>query len=933
MKEKPGRSRPVRILRRLAKYAVRLVLAVIIVIAAVLTTIQTPPGKRLLAEAATRLASSPGTSIRFRRISGVLPFRVRLGELRLGDEGGDWLVIEDARVRFDPFEILSFRLHAESVKVDRVTWYRIPSAGEDEPGGDGGGGGNDDDFTPAEIPSFTVEDLLVRKATAAESLFGRRVEALIEGTVANSVAGGPRARLSITPLWGIGEQVTVTASSAADLSRLQVEVDIDDPAGGALSAAILPGSSGLLSFRFRGEGPWEAVKTTFSFRDPDRYEINGDLILDLDRVLLEGELAGTVHRPPFPGWAGEGELHARFTAGGGNQDLSAKLEGRGISGPLLGVKRCLVTAELADLFGAVRGAVSLEADGASLTRSDEHDPDPGDLFGRVAGRFTLHGDSACPGADLTLGVQGFSIPGLLLHPQEVRALNVKGRLTGDRLDLDIKGEGDRGFRLKAGLAAGVSFTTDPFFLDFPADGKLDGSLSAAVDLGFFNNLLALSRQALGGVVEAELTLGGTFGSPIPGGGIVLKGGEYQNLNTGTVLHRISGRIRLEEDRLVLEELSARTPAPPQPVLFGWTKYIPGVRFTPLVDRAREITRTGRVSLSGWTRLSPHEGWPSSYSLRLEDALLADTEILTAIVSGRVDLEGSLDDSRLAGELKLRRAEGRIPGRVAAGVAEIEVIEINKPGEKNEPPPPVRSRPFLDKMSLDLKLTAPNNVLIKGRGLDSEWKADIRVTGRAAAPEVRGGLTLLDGIFIFMGEEMDLENSSVMMDGGYPPDPQIRVNARIAKPDITVTLQLLGTAGRVEVEISSQPPYSQDEILARLIYGRPVSQLSGFQALQIAQGLRTIRGQANLLERLTGWTSFLGTVQVDLTELEGGAEQTALRVRWSLSRNFYIENQRSIESPDNLFLARWEMIKNLELRVQSGYGLLGDAAFLHWQMHY
>jgi len=929
MKENSERSLPVRIIRGLVKYTLRLVLLAIVLAAAVLATIQTPPGKRLLAEAASRLASTPGSTIRFRRISGIIPFRVRLGELRLGDREGDWLVIEDARVRFDPFELLAFRLHAESVSVGRVTWYRLPSAGE---GGRSGGGGKGKSFTPAQIPSFTVERLRVGKVTAAEPLFGRQVEASLEGEVANRAAG-PRARLDLAPLWRSGRGLSVSAESAADLSRVRAELALDEPEDGELLSLIYPGDAGPLSFRFRAEGPWEGVKADFSLRAPDRFEVKGDLVLDLDRILLAGDLAAEVARPPFPGWEGGGTISARFSAENGVQDLSAKLEVRGVDGPFLELKRGLVTAGLEDLFGAVRGEVGLEAEEGRVPPEGEDSYHRGDLFGRLTGRFRIREDDCPDGADLALRFDDFAVPGLLLHPEEVRSLVVGGKLVGDRLELELKGRGDRGFRLEAALVAGIVFKTDPFQLEFPAGGELDGRLSASVDLAFFNNLLALSRQALGGVLEAELTLGGTIGDPVPGGGISVNGGEYQNLDTGTVIHQIIGRVRVEKDRLVLEELSARTPAPPQPVLFGWTRFIPGIRFTPLVDRDRDVVEAGRISLSGWTRLSPGEGWPSSYSLRLEDALLADMEIVTAIVSGEIDLDGSLSSSRLKGNLELRRAEGRIPARMASGVEELEVVEINKPGKKKAPPPPVPSRPLLKNMALDLKLIAPNNVLIKGRGLDSEWKADVRVTGFASAPEVRGGLTLIDGIFIFMGEQMDLEDSSVMMDGGYPPQPQLRVNARIVKPDITMTVQLVGTADQPKVSISSQPPYPPDEILSRLLYGRPVSQLSGFQALQIAQGLRTIRGQDNLFNMLTGWTSFLGTVQVDLTELEGGTEQTALRVRWSLSRNFYIENQRSIESPDNLFLARWEMIKNLELKVQSGYGLLGDAAFLHWQMNY
>ena len=297
MKEQKPRTLPVRIIRRVIKYAIRLVLAVIIVAAVILATIQTPPGKRLLARALTRIASTPETTIRFGRISGLLPFRVRLSELRLGDPAGDWMVIEDARVRLDPFELLSLRLRASRVTVERVTWYRIPEAGgEDEPGEE-----EQSSFTPAEIPSLTVDRLTVKKVTAAESLTGRRVEVSLEGRVSNSVSSGPRAELRLSPLWGEGEALAVSAASAADLSRLEVELELEESGGGELGGLLFPGETGPLAFRFRAEGPWEGVKTELSLGLPDRFEVKGDVTLDLSRLLLEGDLTVSVGRPPFPG--------------------------------------------------------------------------------------------------------------------------------------------------------------------------------------------------------------------------------------------------------------------------------------------------------------------------------------------------------------------------------------------------------------------------------------------------------------------------------------------------------------------------------------------------------------------------------------------------------------------------------------------------------
>lgn len=919
-KKRPG------LIRLIFRHLFRLLVALIFLAAAVVILIQTAPGKRMLADGLSRIASSPGTTIGFRRISGFIPFRVRLGELRLGDPEGDWMVIEDARVRLDLLELLSFRLHAERVTVERVTWHRLPG------GGPVGGKTAGKPFTPAGIPSFTVDRLAVRNLTVSDSLLGRRSEFSLEGQVSNDAGADSRAELALHPLRRDGGTLSISAAGAADLSRIRAELKLEEDAGGMMGALLFPGSPGPLSFHFRAEGPRRKVETGLALSSGNRFDLRGDFILDLDRLLAEGDLTAAIQEPPLPGWRGQGDLSARLSIEDGGQNLSLRFRGRDLAAPGLLAESILLEAALADIFGNFRGEAGLEADNVATPPSREDDPDPGDLFRHLTARLIIAGDEREPRAELDLNILGYTIPGLVLAPGQRRDINLAGRLAEDRLTIDLKGSGERGFHLQGDLSADASFTTAPLSLSLPGDGELKGSLAAGIPLSFLNNLLALSRQTLGGQAEIELEIGGTWADPSPRGSVVVSNGEYQNLVTGTALHQISAGLKIEDERLELQEFSARTPRPARPLILGWTRLIPGVRFTPLADRTREFPDRGRISLSGRTRLSPSEGYPSSYTLRIEDALLVDTEMFSAIATGEITLEGSLENSLLTGRVKLRHAEGRIPTRVAAAVPEIEVIEINRP-EEEKPRPPARPAPILDGISLNLRLTAPDNVIVKGRGLDSEWSADILVTGRAAEPKIRGGLTLLDGIFIFMGEEMRLHDSSVMMDGGYPPLPQLAINARIVKRDIIMNLQVVGPVTQPEVLISSQPPYPDDEILARIIFGRPASQLTGLQALQIANGLRVIQGQPGFFDLLTGLTTFLGTIQVDFTDLEGAEEHDAVRIRWSLSRNFYIENQRSIDSPDNLFLARWEIIRNLQLRVQSGYGMLGDAAFLHWRMDY
>jgi len=330
---------------------------------------------------------------------------------------------------------------------------------------------------------------------------------------------------------------------------------------------------------------------------------------------------------------------------------------------------------------------------------------------------------------------------------------------------------------------------------------------------------------------------------------------------------------------------------------------------------------------------PEDNFPYSLSLELDAAELIDLEELTAVFSGEVILEGSTEEGRLHGTIKIDQADGRIPKVFPPSIPEIKVVEINRPGRV----PPIQKlsgpSPFLKKFGLDLQVTAPEKISVKGRGLDSEWKSNITVKGTAARPLVSGGVVLLDGIFIFMGEELEMKDCSVTMDGRFPPVPQLKINMEAVKSDITINLQIVGPVTAPEVILSSQPPYPTDEILARLLYGRSSSQLTGLQGLQIANGLRTLQGKGGFFDLLTGWTSFLGDIQVDITELAGSSDQTAVRVRWSVTRDIYVENQRAIDDKGNVFIARWDLTRHLQLNTQSGYGLLGDSAYLRYRWDY
>jgi translocation and assembly module TamB len=133
------------------------------------------------------------------------------------------------------------------------------------------------------------------------------------------------------------------------------------------------------------------------------------------------------------------------------------------------------------------------------------------------------------------------------------------------------------------------------------------------------------------------------------------------------------------------------------------------------------------------------------------------------------------------------------------------------------------------------------VFVRGRGLDSEWRGRIAASGTSAAPRLEGKLEVVRGTYDFLGKTAQLNQGTITFLGGKRIDPEINIEARIPSTGITGIVQITGTATQPSIKLSSQPELPQDEILARVLFGSSISQLSPAQALNIAQDAAALAG--------------------------------------------------------------------------------------------
>ncbi|WP_237213329.1 translocation/assembly module TamB domain-containing protein, partial [Falsiroseomonas oryziterrae] len=173
-----------------------------------------------------------------------------------------------------------------------------------------------------------------------------------------------------------------------------------------------------------------------------------------------------------------------------------------------------------------------------------------------------------------------------------------------------------------------------------------------------------------------------------------------------------------------------------------------------------------------------------------------------------------------------------------------------------PPPPRRTAPSAPDTGppilLAIDLDAPRNVYVRGRGLDVELGGRLAIGGRIAQPEITGALDMRRGDVAVIGRRLTFDRGRLAWTGGLLPDLALRASSTVG--GVTARLDVTGPPTQPELVFSSTPELPQDEVVARLLFDRPLRELSPFEIAQIASALAGAAGlpggeAAGLLDRL------------------------------------------------------------------------------------
>jgi translocation and assembly module TamB len=488
----------------------------------------------------------------------------------------------------------------------------------------------------------------------------------------------------------------------------------------------------------------------------------------------------------------------------------------------------------------------------------------------------LQGAVAAPRGKISVtgaGLRMADSEALGLPPAELR---ITAELHGQTADIDA--------RLDGGVASRLSAVGK---IPIAADGDVDLKVGGKFDVGLFNPFLEGRGQRAGGELDINATVEGSVAAPKIGGTLNLAKGSLNDFRLGVALTDITAQVVGNERALEIKSFAASA--------------APGT-----------ISMTGTLGVL-------EKGIPLALKITARNAQPIVSKLLTANLDADLEIKGTARERLdVAGSLTLHRTLIGIPNSLPPDVV---VLDVRRRGEKAAV---VRQRPLV--IGLDIAVKAPREILVKGRGLDAEMGGDLQVRGTTKEPAVSGGFDLQRGTFSFASNRLDFTAGRVSFNGAglrNRIDPSLDFTAQTSIGATTVTLHITGFADAPVFDFSSSPAMPKDQIVAQLLFGQSVDQLSGLQVAEIGFALASLGGMGgDSLNPLSRIEKSLGldrlTIGSGTTNAQGETTGASIEAGRYLSRRVYLGAKQTSTGTGQITVDV-SLTQRLKLRTRFGNG--------------
>nr|WP_184698008.1 translocation/assembly module TamB domain-containing protein [Aminobacter aganoensis] len=492
----------------------------------------------------------------------------------------------------------------------------------------------------------------------------------------------------------------------------------------------------------------------------------------------------------------------------------------------------------ATISGTAGSALNLNASLASVPASLANSFSPGlGAAGSISGTVKVSGAAANPTVGYDLKVAGAATSQTTGAGFGAMNIGSTGTFAGGKLTFQSTIGDGSGLALKGG---GTVVTNAPVALDL--------NFAGPVPFAFLTRTLAAQGMQLTGAADVNVQVRGPATSPVIGGSVRSSGARLLVAQSGIAINDINLDIGIGAGVARINRLTGN------------------------------LSTGGTLTASGTVGTEAAQGFPADIAIKLTDGRYTDGRVVTANLGGDIAIKGPLVSAPvLSGTINLARTVISIPEKFPGALTAVDVKHKNAPkavvAQQEAMRPPAKASGGSGALTLDVTVNAPNQIFVQGRGLDAELGGSLRLTGSSASPQAVGQFTLRRGRLSILGKRLNFTEGSVGFSGSLVPT--INFAAETTAGDATVTIRITGEANNPKFAFSSVPALPEDEVLARLIFGRSMSNLSPLQIAQLADAAAQMAGIGGTTSLLSSLRATLGVDDLDIRTNEQGGTSVAV----------------------------------------------------------
>lgn len=461
------------------------------------------------------------------------------------------------------------------------------------------------------------------------------------------------------------------------------------------------------------------------------------------------------------------------------------------------------------------------------------------ISGLIAAQARLTGSAAAPEITGSVKLSDATIAGQS-YAGATAEVGYQNRRASVRLALHQ----DATHSLNANGTLPVNLSWNDGFRADVSDGLDFRAQSAGLSIAFLNAFTGKSAENIAGELSLDATARGALKEPQLRGSFQLRDGRVKVMPLNVDINAITMTGGLDSRSIQVRELTAKA-------------------------------KDGEIHGSGSLALRDFDANGFKLALKADRWPAIDTQRYQVKVAGDINAQGTLAAPKLSGKVdviegSLRPDLNFLEQNKAVPKADDTIVFVSQKGASQVPPSQKKKEEaaaskdegLFKNLTLDFALRAQRNLWIRHPDLVAELSSDLHAT---KAPnrdiDLTGRVDVVRGSLAFQGRRFQLTRGAIQFTGGGKINPSLDLVAQYRLPNYEVDAKIGGTVEKPSLTLTSDPRLEQADILALLLFGKPIDSLSqkeqgtlqqnalsitsGYVASQIANSVSTALGLDSL----------------------------------------------------------------------------------------